>query len=619
MRATASASLLALAIAAALPPAALAGRQGVERVLLLSDDDVAAARLERDLNERSSGSLFVVFPLPSREAESLGAQGLPAVLEFYSPGSVVAVVGDKETGWSRRLSDVAGLLRARGAALVLAHGAGPEAATFHAGLPSGADVVLVENGGAFEGVVPALQKRLGVDRAAAAVTRDDRDRLSRRANEIHRQYAAGVEERRLSELLKSDPENLEALGALAAIHRSHIQFWHALSYLDRMAASKKASPAQRADLLRQAGELRLQIGDPSAAAADFRRGLELMPGDSALLRLLAEADRERPEAAIAHADAAAAAKGATAHLRSRANRLAGELRADIGDLAGAERKLALALKDAPGDLDTLHAIVRIKRDRKAEALPHAERASREAAKAPLWMRGAAHRLAARIWLLIGDHSRAADELGLALRLDPEDLDALRLLLPIKDRLEPARLAGLRWGASSPSEGQGREPKPMGEAGARSALDSNPDDLEALFRLAELDLDRKRRSQAASWAQRLMDAVWRAPVWQREDAALALARLWLKIGDRAKARLVMNRVLDLQSDSIATWRAAVEMSHREASIEDPSWVIGSYCTAAVMRRDLGDTAGAEEELKRALKLSPSDPWALELMAALQKPR
>ncbi|MCM2303927.1 MAG: hypothetical protein NDJ72_04445, partial [Elusimicrobia bacterium] len=478
-----------------------------------------------------------------------------------------------------------------------------------------ADVVLIENGASLEGIAPAIQNRLGVARTAASAARDERDRLARRAAEIHRYFDSDAEKTRLAGLLARNPDDVAVLGRMAAIHRSRIQFWHALTYLDRMAASPRASPEQRAEFLGQAGELRLQIGDFPAAAADFRRALALRPGDSVFLRLLAEALRERPEEALPYADRAAAAAGASAHARSRANLLAGDLRADIGDAAGAERNAGLALKDAPGDLDALHAMVRLKRGRKPDALAYAERASREAAKAPRWLRPAAFRLSARVWLEIDEPSRAADELGRALRLDPEDLDALRLLVPIKGKLAPKQLAGLRWPALASGGTATEEPAPWSEAQARRALRDNPSDLEALRRLAELS--RERPAEAAAHAQTFMDVLWRAPAWQREDAALALVRLWRALGDESKATLVLERVLDLQSDSIASWRLAVEMSHSEATVYEPSWVIGSYCTAASMRLALDDRAGAEEELARALKLQPADSWALELMERVKK--
>lgn len=609
-------SVVAVLFAFASPAAFAETAPGaVERVLLLSGPADAAARLERELNERSSGRLFVVFRHEPKEGGLLSEPGFSEALNRYSPGAVVAVMGAKEGGWSGPLGGAAGILRARKAPLVLAHGSAREAAALSAALPPGADVVFLENGASLEGVAPAIQNRLGVARSAAAAARDERDRLARRAAEIHRYFDSDAEKARLAGLLAANPEDLSVLGRMAAIHRARIQFWHALTYLDRMAASPRASVPQRAEALSQAGELRLQIGDFPAAAADFRRALELKPGDAAFLRLLAEAMRERPEQALPYADRAAAAKGASARERARANLLAGDLRADIGDAAGAERNLKLALKDAPGDLDALLSMVRLKRGRGAQALPYAERASREAARAPLWLRAAAFRLSARVWLELGEHARAADELGRALRLDPEDLDALRLLVPIKSKLAPKQLAGLRWTGRAADAADAAEPAAWSEAEARLALRADPSDLEALRRLAELS--RGRPAEAAAYAQSFMDVLWRAPAWQREDAALALVRLWRALGDEAKASLVLERILDLQSDSIASWRLAVETGHSEATVYEPSWVIGSYCTAASMRLALDDRAGAEEELKRALALQPADPWARELMARVKQ--
>ncbi len=582
------AGVFGVLLALGSPPAFAGTPEGgvgaaAERVLLLSDSPAGAARLERALNQGSSARMFLVFPHASRaEAD------LRAALDRYSPGAVVAVRSGED--WSAPVGALAGILP---------------------------DVVFVERDAPLEDAVPALQARLGVAAAAAPATRDEQDRLSRRAAELHRAFDAAIEENRLLARLEKNPGDLDVLGALVGLHRSHIQHWHALTYLDRMAASPQADASRRADILEQAGEIRLQIGDFPRAAADFRRALELKPGDPRKLLLLAEANREHPEEALRHADRAARAAGASSFLRARILRLAGELRADIGDAAGAEKNLELALKDAPGDLDALYAIVRVKRANKPGALPYARRASKEAAAAPLWLRGAASRLSARIWLELDEPSRAADELARALRLDPEDIDALRMLVPIKSRLAPKQLAGLRWAVPSPGEAEAKAPAPSSDAASRRALRENPGDLEALLQLAEFNRIRRRPAEAAAYAQRLMDAVWSAPVWQQEDAAHALVRLWLALGEEGKANLVMNRVLERQSDAIASWRLALGMPQQKADAQEASWVIGAYCTAASMRLELGDRTGAEEELKRALRLAPADPWALELMAALVK--
>ncbi|MCR4295119.1 MAG: hypothetical protein NUW21_06265, partial [Elusimicrobia bacterium] len=439
-----------------------------ERVLLLSDSDDGAARLERALNQGSSARMFLVFPHKSRaEAD------IRAALDRYSPGAVVAVRSGED--WTAPVGALAGILP---------------------------DVVFVDRDAPLEDVVPALQARLGVAAAAAPATRDEQDRLSRRAAELHRAFDAAFEENRLLARLEKNPGDLDALGSLVGLHQSHIQYWHALTYLDRMAASPQADASRRAEILGQAGELRLQIGDFPRAAADFRRALELKPGDPRTLLLLAEANREHPEEALRYADRAASAAGTSAFLRARALRLAGELRADIGDAAGAEKNLELALKDAPGDLDALYAIVRVKRTTKPGALAYAQRASKEAAKAPLWMRGAASRLSARIWLELDEPSRAGDELARALRLDPEDLDALRMLVPLKSRLSPKQLAGLRWAVPAPGEAEAKAPPPSSDAASRRALRENPGDLEALHQLAEFHRIRKRPAEAAAYAQRL---------------------------------------------------------------------------------------------------------------------
>jgi len=339
--------------------------------------------------------------------------------------------------------------------------------------------------------------------------------------------------------------------------------------------------ADRAGDFRRAGELRLALGDFPGAEKDFQAALQRSPEDGGLLYLLAEARHERPEEALPYADFAAKSKDATAAARARANLLAGRLRLDLEDAAGAERSLKLALVDAPGDLDALHALVRLLRARKAEALVYAGRAERAAGAAPLWHRSSAYRYSARIWLELEEHERAAENFERALRLNPEDLDALGPLVRMKSRLAPARLAGLRRAALLAAG-----PPEAGMPASAAA----PNDVEELRRL---------------------------PVWQRADGYRAYIGRLNAQGRHDLAFAMLDRSLDEQSDSMETWRLVAALPPDARLKLNNAGLMGIYCAATEMRLALDDRAGAAEVLALALKHEPGHAWALRLQEALKK--
>jgi len=417
--------------------------------------------------------------------------------------------------------------------------------------------------------------------------------------------------------LEADPQDLDVLEELAELGRYADAPWWKMTYTDKIAANPRASAARRAEAVRQAGEMRLQLGDFHGAQMDFERALEAAPGDGGLLYLLALAKQERPEEALIDAERAAKAAGFSAAGRANANLLAGQLRTDIGNAAAAQASLTLALSDAPDDLDALYAMVRVLRERKSEALVFARRADDAAGRTPLWQRPAALLLSARIWLELEEHAPAAEKLLAVLRFNPEDLDALGALVRIKDKLTAKQLDDARRASLLAAAPDARVPEASNDEDAlKRALADNPDDLETLRRLAVSSLQRRRRIEAAVFALRFEDAVWKTPVWQRAEANRVLAALWLDLGSRDRAWAILNRARDLKSDSIDTWRMFIALRPSERGTNLKGVYSGIYCTAAEMRMAIGDRAGATESVNLSLKQEPGHPWSLRLRAALK---
>ncbi|MBI3551701.1 MAG: tetratricopeptide repeat protein [Elusimicrobia bacterium] len=602
----------------ALSTSGFAADAGVYRIFLLQEAASSdrygylQGRLNRDIPDKP----FVVLNhLPSWDSRII-ADALPLALDRYAPNLVIAVVS-REGSASARSLRLAEAIRARGVPFLLMSSPGLEAKNSPPAGPGGRVGARGDDMGSFEGRIPEIRKILGAASAPGGASRERAEAAFRLVAQAHRDLddPAGARTS-LVDLLALRPDDLEALTMLVGISRDDDQPWEALAYADRIAAVPGASTSQRAEADRQAGEIRLRLGDSPGAELSLKRALELRPGDPRILYLLAAAERGRPEEALAVVDRAASAAGATARERAKVELLAGELRMDLGDKAGAEQSIRRALSLAPDDLDALYALVRILRSRKEEALVFAERAARAAAQAPPWRRPAAYRLSARVWLELEEPARAAQSLRRALELNAEDLDALGALVAIKDRLAPKDLAAFRL-AALPVRIEAEE-RPSSEAGPLRALEADPGDLEALRALIAIKRDHLQLPEAAAYAERFMRSAGETPVWQQAEAYRVLAALWLDLGNANKAVQSLRRAENLQQDSLATHQRLFELRPGELADSFPTEAAFIHCAAAEMRIELQDPAGAEELLKRALELRPNHSWALRLMSSLKRP-
>ena len=415
----------------------------------------------------------------------------------------------------------------------------------------------------------------------------------------------------LNNLLRIVPDDSFALQSLIGLIQKDNQQWQTLTYLDRIIASSHTTGEVLASALRQAGEIRVHLGDFSGAENNFKRALEMRPGDPDLPLLVAQAERAKPgKEAISYAERAARAENGTNAGRAAAYLLAAEMRADLGDLAGAVKGVELALALAPEDLDALDAMVRLTRGKKSAALPFAEKAAQAAAVKPRWLRPAALRKSARIWLELDETSRAAESLKVALKLNPEDVTALGILVHIKSRLSPDQLAGLK--RTEPSDLPAVETNSSSAEELSRALERNPNDLESLRALVALNRDRRRPAEASAYADKFLRAIDRAPLWQQAAAYRSLAALWISLGSEDSASNALHSSQVVEADSIET---GLGLFPRER--EQSGGLLFIYCTAAERRLALGDRAGAAVLVKRGLALDPNYGWALRLKAEIDK--
>lgn len=437
-------------------------------------------------------------------------------------------------------------------------------------------------------------------------------RLARLRRELYEDFGASAD---WSRVLTLAPTDQEAWREKIAGEMKEDSPWIALKSADAWVAAA-AGAAARAEALRIRALLRLRLqGDADGAAKDLQEALPLSPPDWRNSLRLALALRQHPRQALPHAEGAAR-QAPTRRARAQALLVEAELRQDLGDAATALRLLRRAAALHPTNLDGWAALARAETT-PTRRLRAAQSALEAAERLPLWLRAAAYRFCARLWLDLGEHPRAVESLRLALDIDDEDKDAWEMLAALKQR-DPAAVAA--WNAPRRRR-PAPEPPAACEAELQRALEADPEDLSALHALSRLLLAQRRRSEAIAVARKFLDAVWEAPFWQRPSAYVTAAPLWIALGNALQARNIaeLARRLDLRSNATralpflviplrpARWRDQTREEHALAS---------SYIEMAQARRELDDAAGALRMFDKALALVNDDLRALGGITEIQ---
>jgi tetratricopeptide (TPR) repeat protein len=389
-----------------------------------------------------------------------------------------------------------------------------------------------------------------------------------------------------------EPDACAKLGALSPAQADAL----AASLADACAAQPGLSDEKRADALVQGGLVRAMLGDTAGAERAFKSALSLRPGDAGILIELAQQARDRPEEALAYARRAAESS-APARVRADAARLVGEIEADLGDDAAARASVARALALGGDDLEALRAMARLERAKPDAAADCARRALRAAQAAPLWCRAAAYRFAAQIFVDAKRYGEAMDSLGRALRLDPDNMRTLGMMIQVR-RLSPNEPLPAAEGAPE-------------EAAAGPAADGGLEALRARFAAA---LAGKRTAEAEEAARRFTAAAATAPTWQRYDAYRVGVDMWLALGDMDKARSTLRRLDDRDVQAVEKHRLWPKLYPVYAEPRHGRHGEGTWAEAVIeLRRQLGDEAGIDATLARALELYPEDRGLLQLTA------
>jgi tetratricopeptide (TPR) repeat protein len=396
----------------------------------------------------------------------------------------------------------------------------------------------------------------------------------------------------LQETVRLDPANLEArlrYGGFLLFGKSE-DFERALAQADAVLA---ADPARtEAHLLR--GRALEALKRPEEARASYEKALEVAPGESAPLALLANLHRlqgRRPEAeslfrrltevqpgfaswralgAFLAEDPAREGEAEAAYRSASEAAAPTELALAAGTLSGfyfargrleeAERALREGLERSPDDLELLYALARFydargDRARADATVEQATRARPDDVKPQLILSAYRGRR--------GDLEGALAAAEAALGIDPQDLDA---------RLRKAELLidlGFRERAPARSA--------QGRAIVEAALGEQEGEPRALFVQAKLELAEGRFADAVGTLRRVLDA---RPEWAQ--AHFLLGSALFADGDRPGARAELVRALEI-----------------DPSLYDARRVL------AQVQGALGEFDLAIEEARRVLAAAPDD--------------
>ncbi|MCM2303975.1 MAG: tetratricopeptide repeat protein [Elusimicrobia bacterium] len=301
--------------------------------------------------------------------------------------------------------------------------------------------------------------------------------------------------------------------------------------------------------LRARARAHLELSSDAGAEAALRGVHALAPDDpDALLELLRLRRLERPWPAIDAAVRLAALPGRSADQRADALLAGAELRARVGDAAAAQRDYESALSLRPRDAEASLGLARVMRESPLEALRHAARAVDAAPGS-----AEALRVLAEIHRDLDDHAAARESLERALRLAPDDLDSLALMVRAK---------------------------------------------------------RGRPEEAAAHADRAQAVAEKAPRWYRPDAYRLCARMRLDLGDRARAALLYKRALAIDPEDLNALQDLARL--RLDRPQEPIRLL-----AGPSGREPSSDDMSEEAIGRALSANPDDLEALSQLLGIRR--
>jgi len=443
-----------------------------------------------------------------------------------------------------------------------------------------------------EALLRALEAEIALRDEPAA----RRDLHRERARVLERELASPVRAlAALERALRETPDHPQTLAELERIYAATGRPRERAEVLERRVAL--VSPAERGPLLRELGELRLDVlGEPRGAAEPLRAALEsgALPraaGLQTLGRALRRAGDVAGWAEVAEAELAALDPD---------DEVVGERRRTLhGELA---RACARELGDPDAALAHLRALVDA-----PEPDPDDEvaRAERRAARTTLLDRLRAE----------GAHAELARRLADRLREEPEDVAGwLELGHLREERLHQPTAAEEAYAAAL-----ARDPECLDALRALRRVATRRGDWEKVADALERELDLEADAPAARRAEllRALGAVARDRLGSTTRASRAYAAA-LKAHPEDRAAL---RALQDLSEAVEDWQGAVELYLRELEVlapDDTHRARELHLRVAVLARDRTDTpARAVASFEAADAIEPLAPAERKSLAELHR--
>jgi tetratricopeptide (TPR) repeat protein len=319
--------------------------------------------------------------------------------------------------------------------------------------------------------------------------------------------------------LELAPDDLDALVLAASLRRDEPK--EASRHARAACAAADAQPSwRRAAAERLCARGLSEVNDFAGAMAALGRALALDPDDAATLHALVRVKRLSPAAALPAAGSAAR------------------------DKAMPEDRARRALAEDPDDLEALRTLVEAARaaGRRPEAAELAERFTSAIRRSPGWQRVDAYRLSAQLWIELDDSEKALASLNRAEDLDPASVANQKLIgLAQRKFIPPAVSEAYNLAAQVRLS--------LGDAAGADAtlergLKLTPDNLELLRLMVQRKLAEARPREALPYAERMLAQAQKptpAAFWNPEKQGLLSSSDAAKQGDIRAAQDTLETV------------------------------------------------------------------------------
>lgn len=449
-----------------------------------------------------------------------------------------------------------------------------------------------------------------------------------RARAQHELKDEGGAENSLKRALEIHADHTLALEMLVVMKLDGNRPAEALVYAGRLiTANENHSPPQRAAAYWLKARAQLELKDAGGAEKSLKQALAIEPDQASALEILVrmKLDGRQPAEALAYTDRLimAGANSSPPMQQATAHSLRARVQLELKNEDGAEKSLKKALEIHADHTPALEMLVRMKLDgrRPAEALIYADRLIKASENLSPAQRAAAYGQRAQAQLELKDEVGAEKSLKQALEIESDQASALEMLIRMK-------LAGRRptealiW-ADFLVKIYGKHPPGQRAAAYRrraqvhlelknaaaaqedlkQALESLPDDLEALWMLVETKREQPREALVLVTSHQPTDLRLQAP-W-----LILRGMVRLMLSDESSALEDFGAAVNLDSavscfgDIVQKYRDRLDSHYFDRCVarypENPTL----YSDRGVARFRLGQREGAVADFRRAVELRP----------------